>query len=134
MPNIDIEPAKNLENLFSVPVYTRHKYTFPNIRTHVHESCIAPRAAGRRHGRYKWAGQPVVPSGHRGENARPCRDPPDARRTRKSERTKVRGEGIGGSEGLGEPGREERLSMVEASNGGISDPLAGAKRKKRAPR
>lgn len=69
--------------------------------------------------------------GSRGENARPCRDPPDASRTRerKSERTRDRGEGIGGGERLG----EKRDPMVEASNGGISDPRPGEEERKRGP-
>lgn len=41
-------------------------------RNNARSSCIAPRAAGRRHGRYKWAGQPVVPSGHEEETHGPA--------------------------------------------------------------
>lgn len=40
--------------------------------TNARSSCIAPRAAGRRHGRYKWAGQPAVPSGHEEETHGPA--------------------------------------------------------------
>lgn len=55
------------------------------LRKNARSPCIAPRAAGRRHGRYKWAGRAVVPSGHEEETHGPATRPhwaPDARRTR----------------------------------------------------
>lgn len=60
----------------------------------------------------------MVPSGH-GEKTHGPAGTLRMRegRVRKSERTKDRGEGIGGSERLG-----ERDPKVEASNGGISEP------------
>ena len=42
------------------------------LRKNARSPCIAPRAAGRRHGRYKWAGQAVVPSGHEEETHGPA--------------------------------------------------------------
>lgn len=42
------------------------------FRKNARSPCIAPRAAGRRHGRYKWAGQAVVPSGHEEETHGPA--------------------------------------------------------------
>lgn len=79
MPNADVESVENLENLFTavcVAYLATHKrshtYSHAHKHTHTHEACIAPRAAGRRHGRYKWAGQPVVPSGHEEETHGPA--------------------------------------------------------------
>lgn len=71
--------------------------------------------------------------GSRGENARPCRDPPDARRTRerKSEGTRDRGgEGIGGGKRRRRRDVGERDPMVEASNGGISKVKTGGEEEK----
>lgn len=63
----------------------------------------------------------MVPSGH-GEKTHGPAETLRMRegRVRKSERTRDRGEGIGGGERLG-----ERDPMVEASNGGISKPGPG---------
>lgn len=87
--------------------------------THTSESYIAPRAAGRRHGRYKWAGQPVVPSGHKEETHSPA----GALRVRegherKSWRMRDRGERRWWPEELG-----EEDPMDEGGNGGISEGL-----------
>ncbi|KAK1127369.1 hypothetical protein K0M31_003910 [Melipona bicolor] len=46
--------------------------TEPGYRNNARSWCIARRAAGRRHGRYKWAGQSVVPSGHEEETHGPA--------------------------------------------------------------
>lgn len=99
------------------------------ICTHTCELCIAPRAAGRRHGRYKWAGQPVVPSGHKEETHSPAAALRVwERHERKSWRMRDRGErrwwpkvggrgpdgsNIGISEGLAEE-EMERLEVEEA--------------------
>lgn len=74
--------------------------------------------------------------GSRGENARPCRDPPDARRTRERKTEGTRDRGKRNRWRGGEGGREvgERDPMVEASNSGISKAQTGRGRKGRGPR
>lgn len=96
MPNTDVEPAENLENLFSGVAYPAYTSLYICTRICTQHNTTHTRTMHRSAGGWSqtWALQMGGPArgalGSREENARPCRDPPGARRKREEERENQR--------------------------------------------